>query len=410
MSVINQYKDPMSGKVNHFAKGSIKFISIKPVKEGPNVVNGVKTTWIKVPGQADKKVESTHVISLLLQEVDDNNNIVDPSSQGEWISVGEKKLHPNHTDKVQINKDGSYVDILPGMVVSMPLKISVKGDRQFVNASLSGKTFNILDSSKAVANAPRQNNTNNSPQASQNAPQQQQTSGDKTTKVYGDVSAVEGFIASVTTSSGEVGVILSEEQAKEVIVGGRLAGYINGEGHMVSGFKVYPPKGTGSKKDTSGTETGHAINGALILRRNGLASIDVVEVAKVVHDITLAIKAKAKGNALYSDMDDYNLGSMVGHAVLNATRDIEVSDTDTAETLNTKITHYVDGLLEHVVSEVSSYVKGGKTTVQNPVNNQQQAQPEPQLQPKEHNLPQQSSNGHYNMEPEPMDFDDDIPF
>ena len=46
MSVVNEYKDPMSGKVNHFAKGSIKFVSIKPVKDGPNVVNGVKTTYI----------------------------------------------------------------------------------------------------------------------------------------------------------------------------------------------------------------------------------------------------------------------------------------------------------------------------------------------------------------------------
>ena len=58
MSVVNEYKDPMSGKVNHFAKGSIKFVSIKPVKDGPNVVNGVKTTYIKVPGQPDKKIEA----------------------------------------------------------------------------------------------------------------------------------------------------------------------------------------------------------------------------------------------------------------------------------------------------------------------------------------------------------------
>ncbi|AKJ73477.1 terminase large subunit [Salmonella phage 40] len=75
MSVINEYKDPMSGKVNHFAKGSIKFISIKPVKNADP--DGVKRTPIPARnGQPAKMIESTHTISFLMQEVDDNTTLL----------------------------------------------------------------------------------------------------------------------------------------------------------------------------------------------------------------------------------------------------------------------------------------------------------------------------------------------
>ncbi len=115
MSVVNEYKDPMSGKVNHFAKGSIKFISIKPVKNAD--ADGVKRTHIPARnGQPAKVIEATHTISFLMQEVDENNNVVDPQSQGEWIGMGEKKLNPNYADKIQVKLDSGYKDILPGMV------------------------------------------------------------------------------------------------------------------------------------------------------------------------------------------------------------------------------------------------------------------------------------------------------
>ncbi len=70
------------------------------------------------------------------------------------------------------------------------------------------------------------------------------------------------------------------------------------------------------KKDTTGMETGHALNGAMRFE-GAKATLEVlVETAKGVHDITAALKAEyAKSNP---DMSDYDAGAAVGHAVLNA--------------------------------------------------------------------------------------------
>lgn len=70
------------------------------------------------------------------------------------------------------------------------------------------------------------------------------------------------------------------------------------------------------KKDTTGIETGHALNGAMRFE-GAKATLEVlVETAKGVHDITAALKAEyAKANP---DMSDYDAGAAVGNAVLNA--------------------------------------------------------------------------------------------
>lgn len=70
------------------------------------------------------------------------------------------------------------------------------------------------------------------------------------------------------------------------------------------------------KKDTTGIETGHALNGAMRFE-GAKATLEVlVETAKGVHDITAALKVEyAKANP---DMSDYDTGAAVGNAVLNA--------------------------------------------------------------------------------------------
>ncbi|AKJ73476.1 hypothetical protein SP40_35 [Salmonella phage 40] len=73
------------------------------------------------------------------------------------------------------------------MVASFPLKVTKNGDKTYVNGSLSGKTFNILDESKAGQPAPRQ-------QPQQGAQSQQSGGG---VKVYGEITAIVGNLATV---------------------------------------------------------------------------------------------------------------------------------------------------------------------------------------------------------------------
>lgn len=420
MTVINEFKDPMSGKVNHFAKGSIKFVNIKPVKNAD--ADGVKRTHIPAKnGQPAKVIEATHSISFLMQPVDENNNVVDPAADGQWISMGDKKLHASHTDKVQVKFDTGYKDILPGMVVSFPLKVTQNGDKTYANGTLSGKVFNILDESNA--SAPQK------PAAgSQQASKPSSGAGGKTTKVYGDIVSVSGSDVVVSTESGQVTVKLSEEQLGQIQNGGRLAGMRSEDGTIGTGFKTYGPKGSGAggsagagsnggskgtgtfKKDNSGMETGHALNGALNLRRSGLTIPPVIEVAKVVHDVTKLLKSDALKDPANKGMSDYDIGAMCGHAVLNATRDVEVGDNDNPEEITGKLLTYARALMAEVVPAVSAYVKG-ESAEATPPQNEAATAPTPSAQVEDKTtVPVQIDNGHINMSPADMDFDMDIPF
>lgn len=398
MSVINEYKDPMSGKVNHFAKGSIKFISIKPVKDGPDVVNGVKTTWIKVPGQPDKKIEATHSISFLLQDTDDDNNVIDPQSAGEWVSMGEKKLHPNHADKVQVKFDSGYKDILPGMVVSFPIKVSKSkdGSRTFANGTLSGKTFTIRDESKAGQPAPRQQ------QQQSSAPQ-----GGSGTKIFGEITEIVGNIATVNDEkNGPGGVVLTDEQLAQVQVGGRLAAFVDlSTGNIINSFKAYGPAGQGGgsgKKggsyDQVGVETGHSINGFKELASAGYKVKDPLETSKAIHRATVDMKAFV-AERTGKPVDSNPVGASAGNAILVAlaTRFNAKSEVSEASILEQAKDVYV------TLSEpLYEYISGlGKEVAQKPA----QSAPEPQVGNGTVSAPPVD----FDNEP-PMDFDDDIPF
>lgn len=395
MSVINEYKDPMSGKVNHFAKGSIKFISIKPVKNTDP--DGVKRTHIPARnGQPAKVIESTHTISFLMQEVDDNNNVVDPQSQGEWIGMGEKKLHASHTDKVQVKLDSGYKDILPGMVASFPLKVSKNGEKTYVNGSLSGKTFNILDESKAGQSAPRQQ--------TQQTSQGQQSGG---VKIYGEITAIEGNLATVNDEkNGPGNVVLSDEQLAQVQVGGRLTAFVNlADGAILNGFKAYGAvgQGTGSsgKKsggyDQVGVETGHAINGLKELMGAGYKVKDELETAQVIHRATAEMKAfvaERTGKAV----DSNPVGASAGNAILVACSRFNAKSEVSQESILEKAKEVYQSLSEPLYEYISGL---GKEVEQKPA----QSAPEPQV-----------GNGTVSAPPmdtydvPPMDFDDDIPF
>lgn len=389
MSVINEYKDPMSGKVNNFAKGSIKVINIKPVKGAD--ADGVKRTHIPAKnGQPAKVIEATHNISFLMQVVDADNNVIDPAGQGEWIGMGEKKLHASHTDKVQVKFEAGYKDILPGMIVSFPLKVSKSGDKTYVNGTLSGKVFNILDESKAGAPAPRTPASGNT----------SATAGGSV-KIYGEITAINGHTATVADEKlGAGDVILSDEQLAQVAVGGRLTAFIVKEtGVITSGFKAYGPvgqstnsggKGKRSPYDPVGVSTGHALNVLANLRLAGYKG-DLVDAAKVSHDVTTKLIKE------FSDASGKDEGQSVGNAVKFAATGIAVKGkTIVAEDLEAA-TREAYALARTVREYISS------TT-----------QAEPQSAPQ--SVPEPLSNAPQSAAPRvavfspPLDFDDDIPF
>lgn len=391
MSVVNEYKDPMSGKVNHFAKGSIKFISIKPVKNADQ--DGVKRTHIPARnGQPAKVIEATHSISFLMQAVDENNNVIDPQGQGEWVGMGEKKLHASHTDKVQVKFDSGYKDILTGMVVSFPLKVSKNGDKTYINGTLSGKTFNILDESKAGQAAPRQQQSS--------APAVQ--SGGGGVKIFGEITEIVGNLATVNDEkNGPGGVVLSDEQLAQVSVGGRMTAFVDmSNGNILNGFKAYGPagqnsggsgaKGKRSNYDPVGVSAGHAMNALVNLKLSGFKG-DVEAAGKTVHDVTTKLIKEL------SEAEGKDVGQTVGNAVKYAVTNIAVKgktiDADELE----KATREAYALAATFYSYASATAQ------------EESQKPSQPIQERLTTPPAQEAPAMDFDEP-PMDFDDDIPF
>lgn len=140
------------------------------------------------------------------------------------------------------------------------------------------------------------------------------------------------------------------------------------------------------KRDMTGMETGHALNGAMELVRGGSDVKDEFELSKLVHEITVELKvehAKEKG----VDITDYDIGASVGHAVLNACKNFKGGEV-TKEDLITE-SKRVLGIAE----KVSQYVKGEVVEEKKEV----KAKVEKKVKKEEP------------VEP-PMDFDDSIPF
>lgn len=73
---------------------------------------------------------------------------------------------------------------------------------------------------------------------------------------------------------------------------------------------------TYGKRDNTGVETGHALNGAMRFLGGKATLEDIVATAKTVHDITSQMKKEHA--AANPDMAEYDCGAAVGNAVLNA--------------------------------------------------------------------------------------------
>lgn len=406
-SVITAVYDAVNDTNVHIAAGSIERINIKRINED----GSPKVTNITKGPNAGKSIIATHRASLLLKNGEDQ----------QWISFGTHEVkNLKYENQYQIKVDDKWVDLKEGMVIRVPVQIRKWTDAEGKERSgAEGKKakIKITDASGARDSKPAGNAG-----GSQTTSTASSASGGKTTKVYGEILSLSDTGAVVKDENGnEISVVLNKEQIAQVQVGGRLAGQ-RAEDGTLSGFKAYGPKGSagagaggskgGFKKDNSGMETGHALNGALNLRRSGLTIPPVVEVAKVVHDVTKHLKLDAANDPANKGMSDYDLGAMVGHAVLNATRDIQVGENDNPEEITGKLLAYARGLMSEVVPGVSAYVKGEQSSGGS-VAQTAQSQPDPKLDPKpetQQSAPATSSNGHIDMTPPEVDFDDDIPF
>lgn len=393
--VVKAVEDAVNGGTVNVAAGTVERIVIKRLNEdgSPNHIVA------KSGPNKGKSFPVTHKQALRVKQGDDEV----------WIGLGDCEIkNLKYENQFQIKEDDKYVDLKPGMKIRIPGVVvrTYKDKDGNDQVSYSAKRNKIKITDKSGAREPSAGATGGSQTASGGQ-------GGKTTKVYGEILSLSDTGAVVKDEGGnEVSVTLSKDQIGQVQVGGRLAGQ-RAEDGTLSGFKAYGPKGSGgssggaksgSKKDNSGMETGHALNGALNLRRNGLTLPPVVEVAKVVHDVTKHLKLDAAKDPANKGMSDYDLGAMVGHAVLNATRDISVGDNDNPEEITGKLLSYARDLMATVVPGVAAYVKGENLA------SSADSSPDPKLEPAKEDAPQVDDNGHIDMTPEEMDFEDDIPF
>lgn len=405
VKVITEVVNPIDNSTVSLAVGTIERINIKRINED----GSPKVTNINKGPNKGKSIVATHRASLLVKNGEDQV----------WISFGTHEVkNMKYENQYQVKEGDVWVDLKPGMAIRVPVQIRTWTDNDGNPRSApEGKKSKIVITDKSGARdaAPAGNAG-----GSQTSSAPSNTSGGKTTKVYGEILSLSDTGAVVKDENGnEVSVVLNKEQIAQVQVGGRLAGQ-RAEDGTLSGFKAYGPKGSagtgaggskgGFKKDNSGMETGHALNGALNLRRSGLTIPPVVEVAKVVHDVTKHLKLDAANDPANKGMSDYDLGAMVGHAVLNATRDIQVGENDNPEEITGKLLAYARGLMSEVVPGVSAYVKGEQPSGDNTVQTaQSQAAPDPQPKVETQQAPV-VNNGHIDMTPPDVDFDDDIPF
>ena len=103
------------------------------------------------------------------------------------------------------------------------------------------------------------------------------------------------------------------------------------------------------KRDYTGVEVGHSINGALAWCNYKFDVSKVLEASNNVHDITKELKEYYKKEN--PSLSDYDLGAIVGHSVLNACR---IGGTKEKLMSNAK------SILNDIVPTVTDYVRGVK--------------------------------------------------
>lgn len=402
MSVIQQFSNPMNPRETVLlAHGMIKRVSIKPIK-GADPVTGIKTTvW------QGKKIESSHTISLSISELDTSDNLLQGGEEV-WISMGDKLLKPGHQDSVSVKIDDKWETVTPGWIVNIPLKANEHNGKTYYKGSLAKMVK--LGAGEAPA-APQQQKQQQGAQSQGNQHKAQQNANQDVLRIYGDVTQIVGNVVTVNDQKvGEGAMVVSDEQLKDLVVGGRVAAIVDkSTGNIISGFKAYPPKtegstrGSGKRKssyDPIGVETGHAINALQILLDRGFKIDDQVEVAKILHTVTVELKKDYKTT---TNRTEDEVGASVGNSVLNACRRIDkktkvggLAEAVTAESKN---------ILTNLAEPLYDWIKSGGAG-----NDQANKEPEKQEETKQQNTVVDDYPEYDDPVDLKYDFDDDIPF
>lgn len=384
VKVINSVYDAVNDVTVSIAAGTIERIVIKRINEDGSP--RVTTFKDKNTGQ-QKSINNTHRYSILLKEGEDQA----------WVSFGEGEVkNLKYENQFQIkNPEGGYIDLKEGMKIRLPVskKVFTRANGE-QGESIEGKKSKIKVTDASGAREPRQQSTQQG--------QQQQKSSATTTKIYGDITSVDGNRVVVKVESGEeVFVVLSNDQLAQIAKDGRIAGLRDGEG-KVTNFKAYGPKNSGG---SAGNKSGGSKKDDLPIRLGNALSISeamfpeqsVLEKGVIVEQILQAMDSvKAKLRDEFKSLDDYAFGARLGQSgILSARWGNESIDAFIQKTEETF--RFINSLEDKIRN-------GGK--VEEPVKQQD-------LKPSEEDAPQSTiSDGHIDMSVADgmMDFDEEIPF
>lgn len=410
MSVVQEFKNPMNPRETVLmAHGIIKRVSIKPIK-GADPETGIKTTvW------QGKKIESSHTISLLVAEVDENDKLLQGGEEM-WVSMGDKLLKPGHQDSVSIKINDKWETVVPGWIVNIPLKSNEYNGKTYYKGSLA--KIVVLGAGEVPASAPKaqqkgqqqpKQGQGKQPQGNQQKPAQK--GANDVLRIYGTITAIDG--KSVTVDDQKIGigvmVVNNPNQLKELVVGGRVAAVCDTAGNVLSGFKAYPPLENKTPRkstyDPIGVSTGHALNALQIILDRGFKVDDPLSVAKTLHVVTIELK---KEYAQATNRTEDEVGASVGNAVLNACRRIDKKTK--VDDFAAAITAEAKDVLTNLAEPLYDWIKNGaeSTDHQEPQAAKQEAAPQqntvdaPPVNDEEDDPMDQN--------PAQYEFDDSIPF
>lgn len=140
MPVINSEIDRKTKKEAFWAEGVVEYVKLDKFDE-------LKVSYIKVAGQPDKKIESTHKASILLKEKGAGKD-----DAGVWIGLGDVKLHPEH-ENLQVKQDDNWITIERGVEVTMDVKLNEWQGKTYYQSS-KGKIF-VVSTEGVQAAAPK---------------------------------------------------------------------------------------------------------------------------------------------------------------------------------------------------------------------------------------------------------------
>ena len=140
MPVINSEIDRKTKQEAFWAEGIVEYVKLDKFDE-------LKVSYIKVAGQPDKKIESTHKASILLKEKGAGKD-----DAGVWIGLGDVKLHPEH-ENLQVKKDDEWVTIERGVEVTLDVKLNEWNGKTYYQSS-KGKIF-VVSTEGVQAAAPK---------------------------------------------------------------------------------------------------------------------------------------------------------------------------------------------------------------------------------------------------------------